>query len=81
MDKKPIKIWLKYTGLEPEENCLMILVDKKMTNDDLQKMVDEIKKGFEREGFDDWSDEDILDELEKRGIKFYDVEDEWDIYI
>ena len=50
----------------------------KYSNSDLQKMAEKIVEDFEKEDFDDWSYDDVLDEMIKRGyLEIPDFEVDW----
>ena len=56
------------------------IVETSLTEEELQDMVDKIVAEFEEQGDFDWIYEDILEELEKRGvIKTIEIKDEYRI--
>lgn len=54
--------------IEPDEVFWEVIVDTDYDEDSLQKEVDKIIEQFERKGFSDWTFEDILKELTRKGI-------------
>jgi hypothetical protein len=52
---------------EPEINWI-ITAETELNEQELQRAVDEIIAEFEKEDYEDWTFEDIVEELEKLGI-------------
>ncbi len=58
-----------------------LLVETELTEQELGDLVDEIKNNFFEEGYEDWTYQDLIQELEKRSaIRVLEVDSYYKIY-
>ena len=74
-ETKLVKVRFSYNGLDTDEEFVLMIIPYEMTGEDLREMIDNIKNEFEKSGYDDWSLNDILEELMKKGIEILDVDE------
>ena len=74
-ETKLVKVRFSYNGLDVDEEFVLMVVPYEMTSEDLRAMIDGIKNEFEKNGYDDWGLNDILEELMKKGIEVLDVDE------